>query len=449
MKKVLYVFVTILVLASCSDDDFGGNGTLQSVNFSVTLKYDNETYDGSFVNGGNITLTNTATGDVYTVTSNENGVAGFESILPGIYNISVTKSMNNTEFNSTFGYNPTTLEVQFNGSQEQTTVNTNVTSTTIILKSARVGDLVIKQIYYAGSHIQQGAVFRDQFMEIYNNSNEVIYADGLYIGQLYGKNNTTTDTYTLSSGQYDWSQSIGMTAGSTANTDYVYADYVLQIPGTGEEYPINPDESIVIAQSALNHKAPLTDNAEKPLEVQDPSLTVDLSGADFEVYLGNWRASIGEEVYRYDIDNPAVQDLNIAYWGNPKNYSGNRDFIMGNLGRDSFIIFRSDDFATYTDYPNPSVTTEASNTKYFVQIPNTTIIDGVDLQHYNPSSQRPKMLPSEIDTSSINCDAAYNSQSIIRKTKTTINGRIILEDSNDSANDFVKLAMANPGGFAP
>ena len=58
------------------------------------------------------------------------------------------------------------------------------------------------------------------------------------------------------------------------------------------------------------------------------------------------------------------------------------------------------------------------------------------------------MLPSNVDASSINCDAAFNSQSVIRKTKSTINGRVIVEDTNNSSADFVKLAMANPRGFA-
>ncbi len=448
MKKIIGLLTAAIVFYSCSDDDFSGNGSLEPVNFNVELKYDDVSYDGQFVNSGSVTLTNTSTGDVYTIESSENGIASFTSILPGVYNIMATKSMTSEEFASTFGYAPTTSEIQFNGSQEQVTVNINVTSTTIKLKSARIGDLVIKQIYYAGSHTTQGAVFRDQFIEIHNNSNEIIYADGLYIGQLYGRTSTTSANFALSNGQFDWSQSIGITSGSSANTNYVYADYVMQIPGSGQNYPIQPGESIVIAQSALNHKAPLVDNTGEPLTVQNPDLTIDLSGADFEVYLGDFRLGIGEDIYRYDIQNPAVTDLLISYWGRAGFYNGNKDLLMDNPGRDSFIIFRSENFNNYQNYPDPSVTAEGANTKYFVQIPTSTIIDGVDLQHFNPSSQRPKMLPSEIDASFIGCDASFNSQSVIRKTKATIDGRVILEDTNNSANDFVKLPMANPRGFS-
>lgn len=58
------------------------------------------------------------------------------------------------------------------------------------------------------------------------------------------------------------------------------------------------------------------------------------------------------------------------------------------------------------------------------------------------------MLPANIDATSINCDASFNSQSVIRKVKSTFNGRKILEDTNNSSQDFVKLAKANPKGFA-
>lgn len=448
MKKIIMLFTAALAFYGCSDDDFGNNSGLQPVNFSVNLKYDDVTFNGQLVNAANVILTNTNTGDSYTVISNVSGMADFTAIVPGIYNITVSKTMESAEFNTTFGYAPTTTTVQFNGTQEQVTVNANVTATTVELKSARIGDLIIKQIYYAGSHAQQGASFRDQFIEIYNNSNEVIYADGLYIGQLFGKINTTTSSYTLANGQHDWSQSIGMTAGANANTNYVYADYVMRIPGFGNQYPIQAGQSIVIAQSALNHKAPLVDNSGEPMTVQNPSLTVDLSTADFEVYLGDFRTSIGETVYNYDIQNPAVKDMEIAYWGRPGYYSGNKDFLMDNPGRDSFVIFRSADFSMYQNYSDPSVTNIAANTKFYIQIPNITIIDGVDLQNFNPSNQRPKMLPSQIDASFMNCDAAFNSQSVIRKTKTTVNGRVILEDTNNSAADFVKMAMANPKVFA-
>lgn len=452
MKKILLLLASALFATGCSsEDDFGGagNGSLQAVNFSVNLNYDTN-FDNLPVSEGAVRLTNTHSGDVYEVVSNSSGIAYFQNILPGSYSLTATKTMSNSLFEQLFGYAPSTQQVTFNGSQELVTVNANVTSTNVVLKAARMGDLVIKQIYYAGSHSQQGASFRDQFIEIYNNSNEVIYADGLYIGQLYGKINTTVSSFTQANGQYDWNKSIEMAPGTTnANTDYVYADYVIQIPGSGSQYPIQPGESIVIAQNAQNHQMPLVNNAGDPIAINNPALTIDLSTATFEVYLGTWSAQVGRDLYNTDLQNPAVPDMHIAYWGRPGWYSGNKDFLMDNPGRDSFIIFRTEDLNAYRDYPDPSVEVIQDNTKFFLQIPNEVIIDGVDLQNFNANSPRPKILPSTVDASFTQCDASFNSQSVIRKVKETLaNGRKVLEDTNNSANDFVKLAKADPYGFA-
>lgn len=43
-------------------------------------------------------------------------------------------------------------------------------------------------------------------------------------------------------------------------------------------------------------------------------------------------------------------------------------------------------------------------------------------------------------------EGTYSSYAVIRKTQTTINGRKILKDTNNSAEDFVSQ-KANPRGF--
>lgn len=448
MKNIVYLLSFLLIFISCRDDDFGKNATgnmLQPVSFKVYAKYDNN-YNNKPSKKATVVLTNTNSADSYTLETNDDGVAHFENVIPGTYKINISKKMLPAEYLATFGTALQDNEINFNGTQEGVIVNLNVPSTSVELKAARVGDLVIKQIYYAGSHATQGASFRDQFIEIYNNSNLVMYADGLYIAQLYGKSNTTVNATSLANGQFDWSKSLGMTLGNAANTDYVYADYVLKIPGNGTQYPIQPGESIIIAQNAVNHKAPLVDNTGNPINIINPDLTVDLSIADFDAYLGDFKLSIGDTVFKTDIQNPAVQDVEIAYWGRSGYWNANNDFLIDNLGRDSFAIFKTNDFSSFQNYSDPSVSAIANNTKFYIQIPTNIIIDGIDLQHYSPNSQRPKMLPSSVDASAINCDASFNSQAVMRKTKTTINGRIILEDTNNSINDFVKQ-KANPRGF--
>lgn len=448
MKNKFLIALSAFALFSCSEDDFGGTGA-QPIDYKVSVTYD-DSFDNLAANNISVKLRNTNTGDEYIMATDAQGNANFGSILPGTYDINATATLTAEEFTATFGYAPETEEVVFNANLNQIIINVNNTTSSLTLKTARLGDLVIKQIYYGGSHAQQGASFRDQFIEIYNNSNEVIYADGLYIAQVMGKTSSTSHPKTLTNGQWDWSQSLGMTMGNKANTDYVYADYVYQIPGNGKQYPIQPGESIVIAQSAQNHKSPLVDLTGEPIAIQNPDLTIDLSNADFEAYLGNFRISIGEEPYKYDLENPAVTDLKIAYWGREGYWNGNKDFLMDNLGRDSYIIFRTETF-DYKDYPTPDVTeivkTATSHTGFNLQIPTNIIIDGVETQHANVASALPQRLPNTIDNSSTKITAAFSSKSVMRKTKTTVNGRKILQDTNNSAADFVEVT-ANPKGFA-
>jgi len=434
MKKTLSIFIILfgLIIQSCSNDD-NENEALKPVDFSVSLKYE-AAFNSLNVKKASITIVNTETANKYTVESDESGVALFKQILPGTYSITATKVIQSAEFTETFGYTPTEVEINFNGSASSIIVNATAIATSIEMKTSKVGDFVIKQIYYGGSDTKKGAVFRDQFIEIYNNSNTVQYADGLYMAQLTGSTTTTVAAYSLPNGQFDWSKSEGMTLAN-ANTDYVYALNIIKVPGSGTQYPVQPGKSIVIAQNAISHKANYIDNNGKAVSIVSPELTVDLSTADFESFLGTYSG----DTYQYDIQNPAVPDVNIAYWGN-----SNNDMIFDSLGRHGYTIFKMTDaeFAALKKYKNPKGDASLS-----LQIPVSVLIDGVDTTRDLGSLLVPKKLPSQIDGGNTYIPSgAYSSKSVIRKTKTTIAGRIVLQDTNNSTNDFVEIT-ANPRGF--
>lgn len=433
MKKSLFLFIAFftLLLQSCSNDE---NEALQPVNYSVSLKYD-AAFNAQVVKKATVTLVNNETGNKYTAESDDSGVAKFNQILPGVYSVTATKVMPASEFTETFGYTPTEAEINFNGAGSSISISSVSLTSEVEMKTAKVGDFVIKQIYYGGSDTKKGAVFRDQFIEIYNNSNEVQYADGLCIAQLFGSYSTTVYAYTLSTGQYDWTKSEGNTLGNEANTNYVYASNIIKIPGNGTQYPVQPGKSIVIAQNAINHKTNYMDNAGKTVSILSPELTVDLSTANFEAYLGTYLG----DIYQYDIQNPAVPDVDILYWGN-----GNNDLILDSTGRQGYAILKvtSADIAGYKTYKSPK-----TDKNLYLQIPNTVIIDGVDTTKDLGSGLIPKKLPANIDGGNTYLPSgSYSSKSVIRKTKTTIAGRIILQDTNNSSNDFVEVT-ANPGGF--
>ncbi|KUJ61205.1 hypothetical protein AR687_13510 [Flavobacteriaceae bacterium CRH] len=418
---------------SCSNDS-NENEALTPVNFSVSVKYD-QTFNSEATKKASVTLVNNETGNKYTSESDDSGVAKFNQILPGTYSVTATKVMLSEEFTETFGYTPTEAEINFNDAASNVVISSTTAPIALEMKTSKVGDFVIKQIYYGGSDTKKGAVFRDQFIEIYNNSNTVQYADGLYMAQLTGSTTTTVAAYSLANGQFDWSKSEEMTIGNTANTNYVYGVNIIKIPGNGTQYPVQPGSSIVIAQNGINHKSNYIDNNGKAVSILNPELTVDLSTADFETFLGTYLG----DVYQYDIQNPAVPDVDIAYWGNTNN-----DMILDSNGRQAYTIFKMTDaeFAALKKYKNPK-----GDKNYFLQIPNAVLIDGVDTTKDLASGLVPKKLASQIDGGNTYLPSgAYTSKAVIRKTKTTIAGRIILQDTNNSSNDFVEIT-ANPRGF--
>ncbi len=440
MKKIKYVLASILltslVFVSCTNDE-----VIEPVPYNLKVTLD-KNFGNQVMKEVEVTITNTSTNSMYKATTNDAGVANFESVNPGVYNVIASIKFTKATYKAFFGIDATSDEVNFNASLENVLINATVLKDKVLeLKTARIGDLVFKQIYYSGSDTKNGAVFRDVFFEIYNNSNEVIYADGLYFGQLYGNSSSTVRSYTLSDGQFDWSKSVGQTKGNASNSDYVYADHIYQIPGTGKENPINPGESIVIAATAINHKQPLTVGT-KTYAINDPSLTVDLSNADFEINLISYFNSIGKAPFATDIDNPTVPNLNVAYNLN------NKDLIMDPLGRDSFVIFRADDFANFSKLASPKYTKVTSTTRLYVQIPNDVIIDAVETNKADASKLYPRRLSTALDGGyQFTPNGSFSSQAIIRKVAKTFGGRKVLQDTNNSTNDFKVLDKPTPGGW--
>ncbi|MGG7551346.1 DUF4876 domain-containing protein [Chryseobacterium arthrosphaerae] len=448
MKRLIFwLIIPALALLGCNrDDDFGKN-EIKPVPYTVSLRYDASKYPDVADKGvANVTVTmeNAATGDKITGKTDANGDLKLEAVLPGNYSIKGELQLKKSEYEQEIGEETSYEIVHFGGFQEKAIVNSKISSTILSISSGNFGDLVIKQYYYAGSNSKTGANIRDQFIEIHNNSDQTIYADGLYLVFLEGNTSNNVTNYTLSNGQYDWSKTAG--GGSSANTDYVYANIFIKIPGNGDQYPILPGKSIVIAQTALNHKAPYNDINGTAISIQNPDETIDLSHADFEAYLGAYNISIGKKPFAWDVQNIMVPDMLISYWSIASN-----DLVLNVTSMLGLGILRATDaeVASWKKVVTPKSPVTGT---LFLQIPKKYIIDGVDIT--DDEQKAPKDFPSDIDASRtfvVNekglAAGNFTGLSVIRKTKENINGRIVLQDTNNSANDFVTI-KANPRGYA-
>lgn len=443
LKLNLYLIaLTGLLLFSCKRDR---SPEVHPMKLEVLVNYASEEIGQKLPLGpALIKLTNIYTNMTFERQTDNSGKLPLDSLPPGIYNISASIEFTAERYSALTG-KPAEKKVTFNGSVKNRNINVNnADNIQLKLFSGNIGPWVIKQIYYAGSHTSQGASFRDQFLEFYNNTDSILYADSLYFSEITGRQSYTNNTYHIlgKEGDYqlDWTKSVNMPTGIDPNNDYVYAKALWMIPGTGKKYPVLPGKSIVVAQTALNHKAPFTGNDGKVVTVRDPSLTIDLSTANFEAYY----APFLPKPLASDIDNPSVPNIEVL------SYSGT-DMILDNPGRTAYVIFKVDatqDVKKWPQYSYPTIAPPTSGADRYFQIPVKYVMDAVEIQPAVASSRIPKKLGASLDAGfTFVPNSSYSSQSVIRKTESTVNGRRILKDSNNSAEDFDYLPLADPKGF--
>lgn len=432
------LFLSIAMLTACKKD----NPEAEAISVSFQVKFDEQAAAlGLSPANTEVTITNQTNGLSNKAKTDASGNVKFESITPGNYTVVSSLTISAADYSAASG-SLTQEDVVFNANLNQF-LNKTTGNLELILKTGRLGDWLLKQIYYGGSHILNGAVFRDQFLEIYNNSNAVMYADSLYIGLVVGVQNTNSDvsrSWFLPSGQFNWTDALNM-KNAKANTDYVYLTTVVRIPGNGKQYPVQPGTSFIVAQNAINHKVPYTDNTGKAISVKNPELTIDLSKADFEAYYGDLP---GINRLSSDIDNPLVPNLDVVY------RVSDRDLILDNNGREAIVLFKTTaNLNSFPKFPTPDVKTITSTTSQYIQMPTSILTDGVEIAYTLETKRVPHRLPATIDAGfTFTTGGSYTSQSVIRKTGKTVNGRRILKDSNNSSLDFESLTMADPSKTA-
>jgi hypothetical protein len=303
------------------------------------------------------------------------------SILPGVYTVTVTGEVLAQGFS-----------ILYTGSLVNENIVTDGASYIIEVDPVKSGTLVFKEIYYTGSKTPSNTnYFRDQFYEIYNNSDAVVYADGLCIGSLY--------TNLAAADQPSWDRE---NAG-----DYVYYQWLWRVPGNGSSYPIKPGESIIISQYATNHQQASL----------NPNSPVNLLSSEFEGYI------TGSTQHT---DMPAV-NLNLIY--RASNFQ-NMQFWLQTVFGPALAIFFPDEGTDLTE-----LTTQVGNTAQGVAIPISLILDAVETVNDETKIQL-KRIPTVLDAGATTVEATYNSKSVARKIKETRDGRNIYQDTNNSSNDF-------------
>lgn len=283
------------------------------------------------------------------------------------------------------------------------------------------GDFVLAEIFFAGTETPEGKRYiGDKYFVIFNNASDTLPADGLI---LIEADLNSVQKYDL--GDHDF------------RDKYFAVDAMYRVPGDGHTYLVPPGQALLIADNAMDHTAA---NAN----------SFDLSLADFEWY------DVSSSAGATDVDNPNVPNLDKLYC-----YT-QTIWVPHNQGHKSFGLARFPDgltaeqyFATdslYVKYDYEVVTSAGtfSQSRKSYMLPNEWIVDAVN------------MAPSETFqwlTCSDKLDAGYTyvaptgsdvtrfGKAVRRKTKGIINNHRVLQDTNNSTDDFLTAVPADPYYF--
>ena len=395
MKVTSFLFtsflISLLLLMACNNED-----EVTPVEVIIELSYP-EAYTSQVGEGIVVTLGSTTGGQTYSVESDLSGIAVFDAVIPGPYTVSASQNLDAAQALSITGiFNE---PISLNAQQEINVTPDPITgqSVTLVLSGSPAGSIVFKEVYYTGV---PDFYFSDQFIELYNNTGEVIYLDGLFIADIYG-----------TSGQ------INPNSEPTPfkdDTDHVYANSVWQIPGSGQEHALQPGESFIIAQDGIDHTE------------QNENTTVNLSQADWETY--------NERDDNRDVDSPTVPNLTRVY------FTGGFDWLISVFGP-ALVIFRSNDFASLEEVQIPGLPDTFAPR---IKIPNNLVIDTFEALQNNESGNFQR-IPAGLDAGFVFASGTYTGESFRRKLAIETDGRKILQDLNNSSLDFEKLENPTPG----
>ena len=391
--KVILVVVSIVsacVLTSCIDD----SGSEQY--YRMTLA--GEIPDGAVLKSGKVVYTELNTGEQYI-----QSLPQYDAhVLPvGVYDIEATGDVELSTGNEVSTKHIRALETSVSMSGDM-----SVTLNWFFFNPSN--SLVFGEIYFTGSLNAKGTGgIRDTYFTIYNNTDEILYADGLAICESSFVN-AKTNTFEI------------LTEANNHNINFT-AGTVWVIPGNGTDVPISPGEYIKITDQAIDWGAEVSGG-------------LDHTDADFEWWEDN--------------DVPTVANMDkwycysLSIWI-PSNQC-NRSYALVRFPEGMTVeTFLAEQHGAY-DYIS-AIGTEMRNEKAYL-IANEWIIDGVNLgneETYLRGALSESIDMSHASISNINADPARFGKKFVRRVATTTaDGRIVLMDTDDSASDFI-LENAN------
>lgn len=286
------------------------------------------------------TATNIQSGEVVTLPQpekeGENYVVTLPAMASGRYNIMA-------KGNISFVKDGVAGNTDFDVVSNDVSLDETSASTRVVVSSFKAeGGFVFSEICTTGTVTPQNKNYNyDAYFVITNNSDVVLYADSIVLIE--------SQYQSSSSGNNPWSPDVRPYA--------IPAGAVFMIPGNGTDHPVQPGESIVIANNAMDHTT-VNENS------------YDLTDADFEVYLDNGGNSMDTD---YDTTNMEyIWCYTNTIW--LPSVQQNRSYAIARMreNKESFL-------ANHSETPTYTASTGKLMESKQVQIPNEWVLDAVNL----------------------------------------------------------------------
>ena len=387
-----------LLFTSCMDMD----DTTPPVSTAIQLVRPADFVNMTDLSGYTITLQSGI--DRITAVTDAEGRVSLSELAPNTYDITVscdiTKSQYEQFTGQTVGGN---MDFMLTATLNQQVIDRQGTIL-LPLSAYPKQSLIIGKVYPSWKRTTGSTFQYGKYIELYNNSDAVVDASGLYVGLLDSESSLPFIVY-----PYDKAGTPG----------FLHMKQVFRIPAT-TPVEVQPGGTLLLVNSAFDHS------------IQN-EWESDLTGADFEAkdlstvnpVPNNSNVPALELVYTaYNTGNSPLTNLNL---------------VQG--GPTSIVLFKtSEDVASWPlDYATGKTTG-----RQFLRVPVECVLDGVDILKHSTAFEAGaninlKRLFAEVDASFtyVNAVSGNAGERLVRKTASiAADGRKILKDTNNSRNDF-------------
>ena len=325
------------------------------------------------------------------------------SLPMGVYDIAIDKEITNAQGEKVMiSLRMQNVNVNAAGQKIEGYVNS-------LPASALGKDFIFSEVFFNGETNSGRMMHPDQYIVLFNPTENVLYADGVSIGVTMHA--AFQDPQLWYNKYYPTRVPIGG---------------FITIPGNGKDHPVQPGEKLVIAFTAINHH-----------EIVNGGIayenSVDLSGADFEIYYGPKSK---------DVDNPAVPNVLLTENGDaygfflhPRGYWSPVMFRLENGQQSTVDAFvKSHTTMSKTHVKATKDTPEGDIDIHILAIETDKIIDGIQTSD-EPQKVKTRVVPEVVDRGQFLVSGCHRQELCIRK-EIKVGLKIFYSDSNNSVEDM-------------